>query len=146
MDVEKVQKEGGDERCQEDYPTFAVYFCRCRVVILCSFFCSFLYLVHFNITTHKFMSPGEQRLWREGGVSGRTSHHARWRGSDITNVAFLDSQGVDITKGAKDIWNAYNMTVSLWKWPILGVWGVSQGRMTINFWYNNCIFMVNRLH
>ena len=34
MGLKKVQKQGKDERMQDDYPTSAVYFCRCRVVLL----------------------------------------------------------------------------------------------------------------
>ena len=37
MELKKVQKQGRDERTQEDYPTSGVYFCRCRVVYLRSF-------------------------------------------------------------------------------------------------------------
>ena len=45
MKLKKVQKQGTDERTQEDYPTSAVYFCRCRVVFLRSFISAlFLYL------------------------------------------------------------------------------------------------------
>ena len=46
MDLKKVKKQGSDERTQEDYPTSAVYFCRCWVAFLHSFisalFLSFL--------------------------------------------------------------------------------------------------------
>ena len=41
-ELKKVQKQGRDERTQEDYPTSGVYFCRCRVVFLRSsgvYFC-----------------------------------------------------------------------------------------------------------
>ena len=44
VDLKKVQKQGRDERTQEDC-TFAVYFCICRVVFLRSFLSAlFLYL------------------------------------------------------------------------------------------------------
>ena len=44
MEPKKVQKQGRDERTQEDYPTSGVYFCRCRVVFLRSFISAlFLY-------------------------------------------------------------------------------------------------------
>ena len=43
--AEKGQKQGRDERMQEDYRTSAAYFYRCPVVFLCSFisalFCPF---------------------------------------------------------------------------------------------------------
>ena len=47
MDLKNVQKQGRDERMQEDYPTSAVYFLQMyRVVFLSSFisalFCTFL--------------------------------------------------------------------------------------------------------
>ena len=49
MELKKVQKQGRDERMQEDYPTFAVYFCRCRVVFLRSFISAlFLYFFHLH--------------------------------------------------------------------------------------------------
>ena len=45
MALKNGQKQGRGERMQEDYPTFAVYFCSCRVVFLRSFisalFCPF---------------------------------------------------------------------------------------------------------
>ena len=44
MDLEKVQKQGRDERTQEAYPTFAMYFCRCKVVFLRSFIVPCLWL------------------------------------------------------------------------------------------------------
>ena len=51
MELKKGQKQGRDEGTQEDYPTSAVYFCRCQVVLLRSFisalFLSFFLLVHF---------------------------------------------------------------------------------------------------
>ena len=49
MELKKLQKQGRDERTQEDYPTSAVYFCRCtcRVVFLCSFI-SALFLYFFS--------------------------------------------------------------------------------------------------
>ena len=34
MEPKKVQKQGRDERTQEDYRTSGVHFCRCRVVFL----------------------------------------------------------------------------------------------------------------
>ena len=37
MDLKEVQKEGKDERTQEDYPTSAKIHSRCRVVFLRSF-------------------------------------------------------------------------------------------------------------
>ena len=44
MELKKVQKQGRDERTQEDYRTSAVYFCRCTVVFLRSFISAlFLY-------------------------------------------------------------------------------------------------------
>ena len=48
MEPEKVQKQGRDERTQEDYPTSGVYFCRCRVVFLRSFI-SALFLYFFRL-------------------------------------------------------------------------------------------------
>ena len=48
MDLKKVQKQGRDERTQEDYPKSAVYFCRCRVVFLRSFI-STLFLYFFQL-------------------------------------------------------------------------------------------------
>ena len=41
------QKQGKDERTQEDYPTNAVYFCRCRVVLCPSL--SALFLSFFQV-------------------------------------------------------------------------------------------------
>ena len=34
VDLKRTLKLGRDERMQEDYPTIAVYFCRCQVVLL----------------------------------------------------------------------------------------------------------------
>ena len=34
MELKREQKQGRDERTQENYPTSAVYFCRCLVVFL----------------------------------------------------------------------------------------------------------------
>ena len=48
MELKKVQKQGRDERMQEDYPTSGVYFCRCRVVFLRSFI-SALFLYFFQL-------------------------------------------------------------------------------------------------
>ena len=48
MELKKVQKQGRDERTQEDYPTSGVYFCRCRVVFLRSFI-SALFLYFFQL-------------------------------------------------------------------------------------------------
>ena len=48
MELKKAQKQGRDERTQEDYPTSAVYFCRCRVVFLRSFISS-LFLCFFQL-------------------------------------------------------------------------------------------------
>ena len=48
MEPKKVQKQGRDERTQEDYPTTGVYFCRCRVVFLRSFI-SALFLYFFRL-------------------------------------------------------------------------------------------------
>ena len=48
MEPKKVQKQGRDERTQEDYPTSGVYFCRCRVVFLRSFI-SALFLYFFRL-------------------------------------------------------------------------------------------------
>ena len=48
MELKKVQKQGRDERTQEDYPTSVVYFCRCRVVFLRSFI-SALFLYFFQL-------------------------------------------------------------------------------------------------
>ena len=45
---EKVRKQGRDEGTQEDYPTSAVYFCRCRVDFLHSFI-SALFLYFFQL-------------------------------------------------------------------------------------------------
>ena len=43
----KAQKQGSYERMQEDYPTSAVYFCRCRVIFLHSFITAlFLYFFY----------------------------------------------------------------------------------------------------
>ena len=47
MGLKKVQKQRRDERMQDDYPTSAVYFCRCRVVFLYSFI-SALFLYFFQ--------------------------------------------------------------------------------------------------
>ena len=47
MELKKVQKQGRDEKTQEDYRTSAVYFCRCRVVFLRSFI-SALFLYFFS--------------------------------------------------------------------------------------------------
>ena len=47
MDLKKVQIQGRDERMQEDYPTSAVYFCRCRIFFLHSFI-SALFLCFFR--------------------------------------------------------------------------------------------------
>ena len=45
MELKKVQKQGRDERTQEDYPTSAQIHTRCRVVFLRSFISAlFLYL------------------------------------------------------------------------------------------------------
>ena len=42
--IKKIKTISRDERKQEDYPTSAVYFCRCRVVFLRSFISAlFLY-------------------------------------------------------------------------------------------------------
>ena len=50
MELKKVQKQGREERTQEDYPTSAVYFCRCRVVFLRSFISAlFLYFFQFHL-------------------------------------------------------------------------------------------------
>ena len=38
--LKKGQKQGRDDRAQEDYLTSAVHFCRCLVVFLCSFISS----------------------------------------------------------------------------------------------------------
>ena len=46
--AEKVQKQGRDERTQEDYRASAVYFCRCTVVFLHSFI-SALFLYFFQL-------------------------------------------------------------------------------------------------
>ena len=40
MDLKKVEKQGRDERTQEDNPTLGVYFWRCRVVSFRFFFSS----------------------------------------------------------------------------------------------------------
>ena len=48
MDLKRGQKQGRDERTQEDYPTSAVYFYRCRVVFLHSFISS-LFLYFFQV-------------------------------------------------------------------------------------------------
>ena len=48
MEPKKVQKQGRDERTQEDYPTSSVYFCRCKVVFLRSFI-SALFLYFFRL-------------------------------------------------------------------------------------------------
>ena len=45
--LKKGQKRGRDEKTQEDYPTSAVYFRRCRVVFLRSFI-SALFLYFFQ--------------------------------------------------------------------------------------------------
>ena len=46
MDLKNPQKQVRDETSQEDYPTYAVYFCKCRVVFLHSFiFDLFLYFI-----------------------------------------------------------------------------------------------------
>ena len=42
MGLKKVQKQGRDERTQEDYP--AVYFFRCKVVVFLRFFITALFL------------------------------------------------------------------------------------------------------
>ena len=47
MGLKKVQKQGRDERTQEDYPTSGVYFRRCWVVFLRSFI-SALFLSFFQ--------------------------------------------------------------------------------------------------
>ena len=47
MDLKNVQKQGGDETTQEDFPTFAVYFSRCRIAFL-YLFCFCLASVHFS--------------------------------------------------------------------------------------------------
>ena len=52
---ENVQKQGKDERTQEDYPTSGVYFCRCRVVSLRSFISAlFLYFSAPSLLEIKF--------------------------------------------------------------------------------------------
>ena len=48
MEPKKVQKQGRDERTQEDYPTSGVYFCRYRVAFLHSFI-SALFLYFFRL-------------------------------------------------------------------------------------------------
>ena len=49
MELKKVQKQGRDERTQEDYPTSGVYFYRCRVVFLRSFISAlFLYFIQLH--------------------------------------------------------------------------------------------------
>ena len=55
MEPKKVQKQGRDERTQEDYPTSGVYFCRCRVVFLRSFI-SALFLYFFRL--HPYLKSG----------------------------------------------------------------------------------------
>ena len=47
-ELKKVQKQGRDEKTQEDYPKSGVYFCRCRVVFLRSFI-SALFLYFFQL-------------------------------------------------------------------------------------------------
>ena len=54
MEPKKVQKQGRDERTQEDYPTSGVYFCRFRVVFLRSFI-SALFLYFFRL--HPYFKP-----------------------------------------------------------------------------------------
>ena len=51
MELKKVQKQGRDERTQEDYPISGVYFCRCRVVFLRSFI-SALFLNFFQLNPY----------------------------------------------------------------------------------------------
>ena len=48
MELKKVQKQGRDERTQEDYPTSAKIHTRCRVVFLRSFI-SALFLYFFRL-------------------------------------------------------------------------------------------------
>ena len=48
MELKKVQKQGRDERTQEDYPTSAKIHSRCRVVFLRSFI-STLFLYFFQL-------------------------------------------------------------------------------------------------
>ena len=48
MELKKVQKQGRDERTQEDYPTSAKIHTRCRVVFLRSFI-SALFLYFFQL-------------------------------------------------------------------------------------------------
>ena len=48
MDLSKVQKQGRDERTQEDYPTFVKIHSKCRVVFLHSFIPA-LFLYFFQI-------------------------------------------------------------------------------------------------
>ena len=48
MELKKVQKQGRDERTQEDYPTSAKVHSKCRVVFLRSFI-STLFLYFFQL-------------------------------------------------------------------------------------------------
>ena len=48
MELKKVQKQGRDERTQEDYPTSAKIHTRCRVVFLRSFISAF-FLYFFRV-------------------------------------------------------------------------------------------------
>ena len=56
MDLKKGQKGGRDDRTKEDYPTSAVYFCRCGVIFLCSFISALLlgYFQLHSLTKMKF--------------------------------------------------------------------------------------------
>ena len=56
MDLKKGQKQGIDERTQEDYPTSAKIHSRCRIVFLHSFISAFVSVLYSgpSLTEMKF--------------------------------------------------------------------------------------------
>ena len=82
MELKKVQKQGRDERMQEEYPTSAVYFCRCRVVFLRSFI-STLFLYFFQL--HPYLKSSLQKNFSPSHNIGRLFGDARCTACPIVN-------------------------------------------------------------